>query len=113
MALRFDNTDLEERTHEAITHPQVGDHYTEMYAFELYVVYVGPGIVATLECNRPSALAPRHVTMPDDGILRIQTPDEFRKRLSYNSTMEGYWVDLVRRGESVEGWYEFAVDKET
>jgi len=97
-------------TDDAILSPQVGDYFTEMYAFELFVVHIDGDTIATLECTRsgPFSDEKEPVTMPRDGILRVQTKDEFRARLSYSSR-DGYWVDLVERGFNVDGWYEYAV----
>lgn len=83
-------------THEAICNPQVGDYFWKMATFRLFVVAVEDDIVVTLEATPPC-------TLPGDGLLRRQTRDEFKERLSYNS-IPGYWVRLVRRGCNVEGW---------
>jgi len=93
-------------TDEAICAPCVGDRYTEMYSFELFVVYVDAGTIATLECSRCEG-----AIMPKDGVLRVQTQEEFQKRLSYSSG-GGYWMNLVKRNFNVAGWYEFAIAKE-
>jgi len=89
-----------EATHEAITHPRIGDRYTEMFAFWLYVIDVTGTHVTTLEANGPCVL-------PEDGTLRVQTRTEFAKRLSYG-TIPDYWVRLVDRDNNVTGWLESA-----
>jgi len=93
-----------EATHEAIMDPRVGDRYTEMCVFWLYVVGVGGAYVTTLEANGPC-------TLPDDGKLRIQTQVKFAKRLSYGN-IPGYWVQLAGRGHDVSGWLERAREAE-
>ena len=84
--------------------PRVGDCYTEMFAFWLYVVGVTETHVTTLEANPPC-------TLPDDGKLRMQTRAEFAERLSYG-TIPGYWVWLVGRNHDVSGWLERAREAE-
>ena len=87
---------MENETAEAFENPQVGDRFTEMYTFWMYVVEITDGKIVTMECNGPA-------TMPDDGKVRVQTLDEYRKRFAYES-IPGYWVRLVDRGNNVEGW---------
>jgi hypothetical protein len=89
---------LKRHTAEAMADPQVGDRYTEMYAFWIYVVDVGEESVTTLEASPPC-------TVPDDGTLRVfATRDEFRSRYTYSDPTLGYWVKLADRGHDVTGW---------
>jgi len=101
----FDKPD--DGTSEALLNPRVGDRFTEMYSFDLFVVYVDGDTVATLECSRSYD---KTTEMPRDGVLRVQSRTELEKRLSYSSG--GYWMDLAERGFNVNGWYEYAIEKE-
>lgn len=86
----------EELTEEAIGNPQIGDHFTEMYSFHLFVIGRDGDTVITTEGSPP-------VTFPDEGKVRTQTVEEFKARLSYGS-IPGSWVRLIERGADVEGW---------
>lgn len=83
---------------DALRNPRVGDRYTEMFAFWLYVVGVVGETIITMEASPPC-------TLPDDGEIKIQTRDELERRLAYGS-IDGYWVRLVDRGNNVDGWLE-------
>ena len=84
----------------AFRDPQPGDRFSEMMAFYVYVVGRKGDLVATLEGNPPC-------TFPDDGVLRWQSLDEFRRRFSYGS-IEGYWIRFMDRGNNVDGWIDGA-----
>lgn len=94
MTLFFE--DSHEETEQAVNDPQPGDRFTEMYTFHLYVVERKGDYVTTIECGAPA-------TLPDDGIIRTQSLECFKKRLSYG-TIAGYWVRLVCRGADIS-WY--------
>ncbi len=98
MSLNFGGEDRRMATDEAMRDPQVGDRFSEMLNFWLYVIHRDGDYVVTLETNPPAEL-------PRDGKLRAYTIDDFRKRFSYGS-IEGYWVMLEDRGHDVAGWYE-------
>ena len=86
-------------TAEAMDNPQVGDLFTEMCAFWLYVIHRTGDRVVTLEINSG--------ILPDEGKMTTQTVSEFKERFSYSTQSPGhYWIRLVRRGENVRGWYE-------
>ena len=107
MASIFGN-DRHSDTDKAIRVPCVGDRYTEMFSFDLFVIHRYGDTIATLECVRGEG-----VVMPRDGGLRIQTLSEFRDRLSYSpGSGSGYWVTLVERGFNVDGWYHFAMERD-
>lgn len=97
----FNASERHKRTHEAFLDPQIGDRFEEMYTFWLFVVYRGNDTIATLEGSAP-------VTFPKEGKLRVyRSLEEFRERFSYDY-FQGYWVNLVDRGNDVTGWYEAA-----
>lgn len=100
----LDGYDRHKATDAAIRDPRPGDRYAEMYSFDLFVIHVECDAVVTLECTRGDG-----VIMPRDGEMRIQSKEEFRKRLSYSSGKGYYWVSLVQRDFNVEGWHEFAI----
>lgn len=90
----------EEETEEAFANPKVGDRFTEMYAFYMYVLEVGANYIKTLEVSPPCEV-------PKDGRIRVQSPDDFRKHFAYGS-ISGYWVVLLDRDNDVRGWAELA-----
>jgi hypothetical protein len=90
---------MNDRTHQAIMNPQVGDRFTEMCTFWVYVVNVCGNIVTTMEANGPC-------TFPDNGKVRVMTVDEFRERLSYSGHNGHYWARLIDRGNNVGGWLD-------
>jgi hypothetical protein len=85
-------------TEEAMQLPQVGDRFTEMYSFWMYVVARVGDVVVTREGSPP-------VTFPEGAALKSYTLAEFRERFSCGS-IPGYWVSLVDRGNDVRGWDE-------
>jgi hypothetical protein len=90
------NTD--EKTKEAFTDPQVGDRFTEMYSFWMYIIGRRGNKVITMEGSPP-------ITFPEGATMHTYTLEEFNTRFSYGS-IDGYWVTLVDRGNNVEGWIE-------
>lgn len=93
----------DKKTATAFDNPQVGDRFTEMYSFWLYVVGRKEDKVATLEASPPC-------TFPEDGKLKIQTVEEFKKRFAYGS-IDGYSLRFAGGGHNVEGWLEEGVWK--
>lgn len=91
---------MQAETEEAMADPRVGDRFTEMYAFWVYVTAIDGDQIVTLEASGPC-------TFPDDGKQRVQTRDEFRKRFGYG-TQPGSWVTLAGRGHDVSGWLRYA-----
>lgn len=90
----FPDTD-KDATKQAMNDPQVGDHFTEMYSFHVYVVHRQGDWVATMEGSPPCEFPNTNT--------KLQTVDEFRKRFHYG-TIDDYSVRLVGRGENVDGW---------
>lgn len=87
----------ESLTDQMFADPQVGDQFSEMYSFCMYVVERRPNYVTTMEASAPCRF-------PEDGKVNTYTLDEFRKRFSYGS-IKGYWVRGNKRGVNVSGWY--------
>lgn len=88
----------EEHTHQAMLDPQPGDYFCEMCAFWIWVVERIGNIVITVETNGTPCI------LPDEGVWRIQTVQEFRDRFAYGS-IDGYWVMLYgQKPEQVKGW---------
>lgn len=85
-------------TDAAMRSPQVGDHFTEMYTFHVFVIDIrdSGNTIITIEASPPCEF-------PRDGKIKIQTINEFRKRFAYGR-IHGYWVRLVERDCNVEGW---------
>lgn len=94
----FSNKKEEERTEQAFSNPRIGDRFTEMYSFWLYVVGRNGDKIATLEASPPCSF-------PEDGIFKVQTVKEFKNRFSYGS-IPGYWVHFVDSNNDVKGWLE-------
>ncbi len=86
----------DEATELAFRSPAVGDRFHEMYSFWVYVMAREGDVVTTIEASPPC-------TFPEDGKVRVQTLDEFRKRFAYGS-IPGYWVRFCDSGNDVEGW---------
>jgi hypothetical protein len=76
--------------------PQVGDRFSEMYTFWMFVVGRVGDEVVTMEASAPC-------TFPKDGVVHQYTLVEFRRRFGYEH-IPGYWVSLVDRGKDVKGW---------
>lgn len=85
-------------TAEAMADPQLGDRFTEMHSYWVYVVDLGVESVTTLEAGAPCSF-------PDDGEVRVfASRAEFRSRYAYGGGHPGYWVKLAGRGHDVTGW---------
>ncbi|MFA5558183.1 MAG: hypothetical protein WDA59_01805 [Methanofastidiosum sp.] len=89
---------MEKETNEAFANPQIGDRFTEMYCFWMYVIARRDDKVITMEASSPC-------TFPDDGKMNVYSLEDFQKRFSYGST-SGYWVSFVDHNNNVEGWLE-------
>jgi len=76
--------------------PQVGDHFHEMYSFDVIVVRRKGDRIATMEGSRPW-------TPILDGKLRFISLEEFWKRFDVKSE-HGPWVMLNKRNCNVRGW---------
>lgn len=88
----------EQETLLAFNNPQVGDCFTEMYSFYMYVIGVEEDKIYVIEGNPPCEL-------PKDGILRVLTRKEFKKHYGYG-TQPGFWVTWVNGDNDVNGWLE-------
>lgn len=96
--MAFSFPDDKKATTDALSDPQVGDRFTEMMNFWLYVARRDGNTVTTIEANGPC-------TLPQDGKVRVQTVKELQERLAYGGRPEkGYWVRLYDRDNDVDGW---------
>jgi hypothetical protein len=100
----FSNKEEDAKTEKAFSNPQVGDRFTEMYSFWLYVVGKNGDKVATIEASPPCSF-------PEDGKLKVQTVEDFRNRFAYGS-ISGYSLHFVDGDNNVEGWFEEGIWKE-
>jgi hypothetical protein len=92
-------------TADAMSDPQVGDRFHDMYTFWVYVVDAGSESVTTYEASgHPSQF-------PDvGGKLRFfPTRQAFRASYQYGS-IPGYFVRLSDRGNDVSGWVRRVTD---
>lgn len=80
----------------AMDDPQVGDLYSEMFSFYLYVVERDGDKVVTMEGSPPCEF-------PNDKV-KAQTVEELKARFAYGS-IPGYSIKLLGRGNDVAGWY--------
>lgn len=87
-----------EATAEAFRYPQVGDYFTEIYAYYFFVLEVTTTRVLIMEVFPPC-------TIPEEGKLTVLSRVGYRSRFAYG-TQPGYWVRLIRRGVDVTGWRE-------
>jgi hypothetical protein len=95
----MDAEQVNRATAAAFAEPRVGDRYTEMYSFWLFVVDVRGGMIETLEGNSPCEF-------PQDGKRWIGPKEAFQERFAYKSpSLEGqYWLRLVDRDNDVSHW---------
>lgn len=94
MATEFPRND--DGTAAAMADPQIGDRFTEMGTFWIYVVAREGARLWTVEANSPCQL-------PRDGKLREMNVCDFRQRFRY-AKLPGYWARLCGRGHDVAGW---------
>ena len=94
MSVDFGVSDTE--TGKAMENPKVGDRFSEMFSFYVYVIGLDGNMITTMEGSPPCEL-------PKDGEAKTMTLEQFRKRFAYNS-IPGYWVRYVDGGHDVEGW---------
>jgi len=88
-----------EKNRQAFENPKIGDRFSEMFSFYVYVVGIEDGRVCILEGSSP-------VTFPDTATRWEGTDEDFRQRFSYAGG-EGYSVDFLDGGHGVEGWLDF------
>lgn len=98
MSFLDDDNEQDQRTHEAMQNPQVGDRFSEFCSFWIYVIAISGNTVITTEGSPP-------VTFPEEGKVKAQTREEFIARFAYGS-IPGYWIRLADRGNNVEGWWD-------
>ena len=84
------------KTQVAMANPLVGDRFSEMFSFYIYVIGLDGNMITTLEASPPCEV-------PKDGEVKTMTLEQFRKRFAYSST-PGYWIRYVDGGHDVEGW---------
>jgi len=88
---------IHENTEKAMKNPQVGDRFTEMMAFWVYIVERGINHVVILEASAPCKI-------PEDGEITTYTLAEFENRFAYGS-IPGYWITYVDSGNDVKDWF--------
>lgn len=90
-------------TLKALNNPKAGDHWTEMFSWDLFVVGRSGNLVLTLEGARPCLY-------PDEAIAKTRTLSDFVSFLSYKknsySSHSGTWARCIERGKKVSGWKE-------
>lgn len=84
-------------TMDALLDPQIGDRFTELFSFWVYVVFRDASVVWYVEGNPP-------ITFPEEGTLVKTTVDKFVDRFTYDSNKEDSWLRLVDRECNVKGW---------
>ena len=93
------------KTQEAMKNPKVGDRFSEMFSFYVYVIGLDGNMITTLEASPPCEV-------PKDGEVKTSTLEQFRKRFAYDS-IPGYWIRYVDGGHDVEGWADVGKRVET
>ena len=82
--------------------PQAGDHFSEMAAFHLFVVWRHENLIITCEANAPC-------TLPQDGTWRLyESLRAFQQAFSYDTVRCRYWVRFYARNENAVKWMKFA-----
>ncbi len=95
----FPVTDKEKATKHNLLNPRVGDRYSEMFAFWVYVVAVTEDFVAVVEAHPPC-------TLPDDGKLRyFENSRVMEQAYAYGGTTTGHFI-RYQDNNDVSGWYE-------
>jgi len=92
---------------EALDNPQIGDHWTEMFSWDLFVVGIEGDLIFSLEGARP-------LTFPADGIPKIRTRKEFTNFFTYKTSgygFSGIWGQCIERGKNVENWMSLKFEK--
>lgn len=84
-----------EETIEALRNPQVGDYFTELMHYRMWVVKVTSTAVTYFEAVPPC-------TVPDDcTVMEVE-----RSYFVDHFTKPHCWVRLIGRGEDMTGWLE-------
>ena len=83
---------------------QVGDRFTEMLLYWVYICHIDQmGIITTVEGYASAD------EFPEVGsVKQYSNAEEFSQRFRF-TTMPGYWVELYDRGNNVERWISRAV----
>jgi len=84
-----------QQTIEALRNPQVGDYFSEMMNYRMWVVKVTPKIVVYFDAIPPC-------TVPDDCTIMEVARDYFVDHF----TKPHCWVRLISHDENVAGWLE-------
>lgn len=74
-----------QQTDEHLTNPQVGDRFSEMYTFWVWVISVDPGEIKALELRSDGTVT---------GVVFADSM-ELRQKYAYDS-IPGYWIDFIR-----------------
>lgn len=84
------------QTMEALENPRVGDRFTEMYSYWMFVLEVRNETVTFISASVPCSL-------PEDGIVETLSREDFVKKFSY-AVLPGAWVTLKNHDHNVAGW---------
>lgn len=97
MSTTFWNDEKDQETDRAMRTPRVGDRFTEMYSYWVYVLKVNRNRIIYMEAHPPCEL-------PKDGKVIESSIGDFRDRFSYGN-IPGYWVRYVDNDPRVvAGW---------
>ena len=96
-------SEAREATRLAMDDPQVGDRFSEMLSFWVYVIHRDGDLVTTIEGSPP-------VSFPQQGTVVTYTVKEMKERFGYG-VIGGYWILLHDRGNNVEGWHEHVKER--
>lgn len=100
---------MDDITSKALNKPKTGDHWTEMFNWDLFVVGRSGDLVLTLEGKRPCLY-------PTEAVAKVRTLSEFVSFLSYKtngySFPSGTWARCIERGKKVSGWREEKFQRE-
>lgn len=102
--IRTGEDDAKALTLDALLHPEVGDHFHEMFSFHAFVLYVDPagGPVVCLTASAPCVV-------PDEGEVRVfDCLADYVDWATYDSPHLSHksWMRLWERGDNVEGWLD-------
>jgi len=97
MEITIPREQREAATENAMQDPQVGDEFSEMLKFYMYVLEVKGDYVTIAEATAPCEF-------PGDAKLKRMRKSEYKLKFSYGGQGNKYWITLQARNVDVSGW---------
>jgi hypothetical protein len=96
---RFKGQDRDRATAAAFLNPMVGDHFTEMLTFHVFVEDVGPDYVTINQGSPP-------ISFPKGGERTTMTREQYAKRFEYDTIPGKYWVSYEETVDDIHDWID-------